>query len=322
MHLPMFDSYPGGEKRSRWHLQHGLTVFENYFGLRPYGCWPSEGGLSDASLQSIYDAGFKWVATGEAVLRNSLQHSDKSDESFAIYHAYRKRGSELRLFARDDALSDLIGFTYADWHADDAVADLIQRLESIAAKQDEKDEMLISIILDGENAWEYYPENAYHFLSALYHRLAVHPDLQLTTFAEALDKVPAREIQHVVSGSWVYGNFSTWIGDEDKNRAWDILADAKRVYDELSIRKTFEPDQHNKINKQLAACEGSDWFWWFGDYNPAEAVSDFESLFRLHLANLYHMLGEESPQYLSQTLDHGSGAPKLGGVIRPGVFSK
>ena len=39
---------------------------------------------------------------------------------------------------------------------------------------------------------------------------------------------------------------------------------------------------------------GSDWFWWFGDHNPADSVSDFDRLYRQQLTNLYQMLGEEA----------------------------
>lgn len=316
--LPILNAYPGGQQRARWHIQHGLAIFEEYFGQTPSGCWPSEGGISSAALQLFAEAGFRWAATGENVLRNSIMASSaQGDDAACIYTAFSVPDSDLRLFARDDTLSDLIAFTYGDWHADDAVADLIQRLENIAAAQHAEDSAIVSIIMDGENAWQYYPENGYYFLSALYKRLAEHPQIQLSTYRELLDSQPVK-LDKIVAGSWVFGTFSTWIGDVDKNRAWDILGDVKRVYDEVCANTEIDPSMQIKIDEQLAACEGSDWFWWFGDYNPAETVSDFEQLFRIHIVNLYHMLGQEPPQYLSQTLAHGSGSPKLGGVIRPG----
>ncbi|MFQ5659253.1 MAG: glycoside hydrolase [Gammaproteobacteria bacterium] len=317
IHLPVLDAYPGGMERSNWHLQRGLELFEDYFGQRPLGCWPAEGGISSATMALIAGAGFRWLATGERVLRNSINGSLSGDDAYCIYNTYCNKESTLRLFARDDTLSDLIGFTYADWHADDAVADLISRLESIADGCANMEEAVVTIIMDGENAWEYYPENGYFFLSALYRRLAEHPRLQLCRFQDLLD-TRASPLDRIVAGSWVFGTFSTWIGDEDKNRAWDILGDVKRVYDEVCTNTKLEPQQQARIDAQLAICEGSDWFWWFGDYNPAETVRDFERLFRIHISNLYHMLGQEPPQYLSQILAHGTGAPKLGGVIRPG----
>ena len=122
----------------------------------------------------------------------------------------------------------------------------------------------------------------------------------------------------MVSGSWVYGTFSTWIGDRDKNRGWDMLGDAKCAFDEACASGNLDGDQVVAAKLQLAICEGSDWFWWFGDYNPADSVSDFESLFRMHLSNLYQLIGREAPEYLAHTFARGTGQPSLGGVMRHG----
>ena len=118
-----------------------------------------------------------------------------------------------------------------------------------------------------------------------------------------------------MAGSWVYGTFTTWIGDKDKNRAWDMLGQAKVDYDKAVANKRFSPEQINALEKQLAICEGSDWFWWFGDYNPGATVSDFEKLFRRQLSHLYELLDEPKPDYLKQVFAVGSGDPSLGGVM-------
>ena len=178
---------------------------------------------------------------------------------------------------------------------------------------------MVSIILDGENAWEHYPENGYYFLSALYRRLADHPGIELTTFSEALERCPVpAELPRLVAGSWVYGTFSTWIGDPDKNRGWDMLGAAKRACDAALASGRLGEEQRARALKQLAVCEGSDWFWWFGDYNPADTVSDFDRLYRRHLSNLYRLIGKEPPAYLEQPLTHGGGAPRAGGAMRSG----
>jgi alpha-amylase/alpha-mannosidase (GH57 family) len=114
----------------------------------------------------------------------------------------------------------------------------------------------------------------------------------------------------------VYGTFSTWIGDPDKNRAWEMLVEAKIVYDRVIASDQLDAEQQENAAIQLARCEGSDWFWWFGDYNPGDTVSDFERLFRLQLTHLYRLLGESPPDYLSAIFAHGSGDPSLGGVMR------
>ena len=315
--MPELIHYPGGEARARWHVRKGIEVFERHFGFRPRGCWPSEGAVSEATLKLLEEEGFSWAATGQQVLNNSLMKSDGRLPPNWLHTPYRIHEGRLNLFFRDDGLSDLIGFTYGDWHADDAVADLISHLENIANASRENPDAVVSIIMDGENAWEYYPQNASYFLNTMYQRLAEHPRLELTTFAEAQQrqKRPVPRLSHLVAGSWVYGTFSTWIGDRDKNRAWDMLGEAKVAYDRALEVKHFASEQLQELARQLAICEGSDWFWWFGDYNPGETVSEFERLFRRQLTHLYELLGEPAPDYLAKVFAVGSGDSRLSGTM-------
>ncbi|MFA6161862.1 MAG: glycoside hydrolase family 57 protein [Methylobacter sp.] len=315
--LPELDAYPGGEERVKWHLEKGVQTFQRFFGFKPKGCWPSEGSISEQTLKILGDFGFDWAASGGSVLRNSLSLPENEKPS-GPQHPFKLIKTDIACFFRDDGLSDLIGFEYSKWHADDAVGDLIHHLKNIAAH--ESGDSVVSIIMDGENAWEYFPANGYYFLSALYQRLAVHPDIELTTFSECLqNKVEVKPLAKLVAGSWVYGTFSTWIGDADKNRGWDMLGDVKWVFDKVVSSGRLTDKQIQDAELQLAVCEGSDWFWWFGDYNPGEAVSNFEKQFRLNLANLYKLLGEEPPAYLALSFTQGSGTPVMGGAMRPGV---
>jgi alpha-amylase/alpha-mannosidase (GH57 family) len=57
--MPQLQNYPGGEERADWHIEEGLATFEQYFGTRPVGCWPSEGGVSTAALQKLEEHGFE-----------------------------------------------------------------------------------------------------------------------------------------------------------------------------------------------------------------------------------------------------------------------
>ncbi|MDH5573225.1 MAG: glycoside hydrolase family 57 protein, partial [Gammaproteobacteria bacterium] len=322
--LPILESYPGGEERVRWHLEKGIETFQHYFGITPSGCWPSEGSVSTRTLQLLSEAGFKWAASGESVLRNSLDAAkDVLKRGDCIHRPFKFDKTDLNCFFRDDGLSDLIGFTYSDWHADDAVANLISHLVSVADACNTTDDSVVSLILDGENAWEFYPNNGYYFLRALYKGIAAHPRLELTTYSECLqtnqaNDAKAKVLSQVVAGSWVYGTFSTWIGDKDKNRAWDMLGDAKICFDTVMASGKLDKEHQSKAEMQLAICEGSDWFWWFGDYNSAESVSDFESLYRMHLSNLYQLLRVEPPAYLSEVFAHGGGTPAMGGAMRKG----
>ncbi len=319
--LPLLAQYPGGHERARWHLEQGIKTFERCFGIHPRGCWPSEGGISAPTLVLLEEMGFRWAASGEAVLNHSLAVAPKLQgltRAQTHYHPCRVQQGKLACFFRNDGLSDMIGFSYSSWHADDAVANLVHHLENVARECQGRKGSVVSIVLDGENAWEYYPENGYYFLSALYRRLCENPRLRLTTFSEVLDRrAPLLTLPKLVSGSWVYGTFSTWIGDPDKNHGWDLLGEAKRTFDEVMASGKLTRAQAELAERQLAICEGSDWFWWFGDYNPEATVSDFERLFRLHLSNLYQMLGRTPPQDLTQVISHGKGRPDLGGVMRP-----
>jgi alpha-amylase/alpha-mannosidase (GH57 family) len=315
--LPNLTRYSAGDQRVIWHLKKGVQTFERYFGFKPKGCWPSEGAICAQTLKILGEQGFTWAASGGSVLGNSL-NLPENEQPHSRHHPFKLEKTKIACFFRDDGLSDLIGFQYSTWHADDAVADLIKHLENIDAHEPE--DSVVSIIMDGENAWEYFPHNGYYFLSALYQKLAIHPRIELSTFSECLKtKKVVKPLKKLVAGSWVYGTFSTWIGDSDKNRGWDMLGEVKLAFDQAIAANRLTDKQIKKAEHQLAICEGSDWFWWFGDYNPGHAVSSFEKQFRLNISNLYRLLGEEPPAYLSLSFTQGSGAPAMGGVMRLGV---
>lgn len=314
--LPEADGYPGGLERARWQLEHARTTFEQVFGTLPTGCWPSEGALSAASLAEIGSAGFLWTASGQAVLRQSLDQAHPDSDH--LHRPWRLRPGGPVCFFRDDALSDLIGFTYKDWAGDDAVADFLAHLERIADHGGPG--RVVAIILDGENPWEHYPDNGIHFVPALYQALAEHPRFELATFADCCrdPHVAVSNLPRLVAGSWVYGDLGTWMGDPDKNRAWDLLCTAKSATDRF-LATCDDPELRSAIEHQLAVCEGSDWFWWYGDYNPAVTVAAFDQLYRDQLARLYDLLGVKPPAALALPVGHGHGAPELGGTMRPGA---
>lgn len=322
MTLPGCDHYPGGKERAAWHLEEGKRVFCRFFGTQPSGCWASEGALSQATLTLLQEHDFQWSASGDSVIHNSLNLAKEQGtlkKNPGIHRPFCFGDGSLRVFFRDDGLSDLVGFNYAEWHAKDAVADLVHHMENIATETRHHGNAVISVILDGENAWEYYPENGFYFLDELYQVLGNHPSLKLTTYSDLLqENIPAERLPHLVAGSWIYGTFSTWIGDPDKNRAWDLLCEAKHHYDKAMDNGTLSAEQKANARRQLGLCEGSDWFWWFGDYNPAAVVRDFEHLYRRHLVNLYEVIGYPPPSSLFQPLSQGGGAPVRGGAMRPG----
>ncbi|MBI5891645.1 MAG: glycoside hydrolase [Nitrosomonadales bacterium] len=327
--LPQAAQYPGGMARVHAHLSNAIESHKQNFGAAPNGMWPSEGGVSRATLKLMAEHGCEWTATGQAVLANSLLREMNDNPlpgtSGYLYKPYlvETGGNPVYCFFRDDRLSDKVGFEYAKWKGDDAAADFVHHLEEILRHSPGEEDPVVTVILDGENAWEYYPYNAYYFLSELYSRLENHPDIRTTTFHECVQglsdpksHVTASKLQQLVAGSWVYGTFSTWIGSPEKNRGWDLLCEAKRSYDFVMASGRLSDEDKRLATEQLADCEGSDWFWWFGDYNSALSVASFDSLFRRNLSNLYALLKLTPPLELQHVISVGSGAPATGGAMR------
>jgi alpha-amylase/alpha-mannosidase (GH57 family) len=320
--LPHQPRYPGGAERAVWHMEEGLRVFTEAFGVKPVGCWPSEGAVSRATLELLARFDFRWVASSSNVLRASLDASEdpECDDESAFNRPYCLPRSELACFFREDAISDLVGFTYATWHGDDAAGNLVEELERLVRAYEGSTGHAVLIALDGENAWEHYPFNGYYFLTAIYRLLAEHPALELTTLSDCMARgMAVRPLRTVVAGSWVHGTLATWMGDPAKNSAWDLLCEAKQAFDRTIAEGALEPAQQREAERQLALCESSDWFWWFGDYNPPDAVSQFDQLYRRQLVNLYRLLHLEPPASLSRPIATGHGAPEHGGVMRRGL---
>ena len=334
--LPKYARYAGGQSRAVAHLQSAKEYHAKLFGMAPRGMWPAEGGVSQAALSLMAENGVEWAATGQGVLANSLlkSHLSVADKNSYLYHPYRVTNGkqDVLCFFRDDNLSDKIGFEYAKIHTADAVKDFIQTLEHIhQAKTHDSignQAKVVNVILDGENAWEYYPYNGYYFLNELYAALTSHPDIEMTTFSDIVDLYQSKEykinglsapaLSQVAAGSWVYGTFSTWIGSKDKNLAWDLLCVAKRTYDNVMAKGVLNAEQVAACERQLAICEGSDWFWWFGDYNSSDSVASFDQLYRRNLINLYTLLQQPVPPVLHTSISAGGGNADNAGTMRRG----
>ncbi len=317
--LPFTAAYPGGRSRVIAHIDAAQISHARRFGAPPVGMWPAEGAVSEDFVKYLAAADCRWIASGEGVLNNSLAASKITDPR-AAYHPWKlEQAPGLTMFFRDERLSDLIGFDYAKWHGRDAAGHLVQQLEAILDAAGADETPVVSIILDGENAWEHYPYNGYYFFEDLYGLLAEHPRIRTTTYAELLARPSppaATVLPRLIAGSWVYGTLSTWIGDSAKNRGWDLLCEAKQSCDRVLASGRLDSAQVAAVNAQLAICESSDWFWWFGDYNPSAAVASFDSLYRRNLARLYGLLQLEPPAHLDTPICTGSATAEGGSMRR------
>ncbi len=319
--LPQVGAYPGGRIRVCAQIEAGRSSHETRFGAPPFGMWPAEGALSNAFVALLGDAGCQWAASSESVLANSLQLDRATfgaQRAQRLYRPYRVGGVGPMLFFRDERLSDLVGFEYSKWHGNDAAANFVAELEHIAMSTNDDERPVVSVILDGENAWEYYPYNGYYFLDHLYEELTRSKLIRVTTFAELLQEPPVLtgRLDSLVAGSWVYGTLSTWVGDPEKNRAWDLLCAAKQVFDRALASERLDEHARHAATAQLGRCESSDWFWWFGAHNSPQIVETFDRLFRANLRELYRLLELPVPTALESPIGRGGGDPEQGGTMR------
>ena len=312
------------EKTFQWggdiarHLKKSWELYVDRFGEEPKGLWPSEQSVSTAILPDIAQQGFKWLCSDEAVLGWTLRHFFHRDELGTVdkpeylYRPYRlnTEHGDLNIVFRDHRLSDLIGFSYSNMDPVEAATDLISHLEAIARKLKQNQEYneqilenpwLVTIALDGENCWEFYEQDGGKFLESLYSRLSHQSQIQLVTVSEFLEQFPATETleRKLHSGSWIDANFTIWIGDPVKNKAWDYLSSARQT---LAKHPEATEESNPQAWEALYAAEGSDWFWWYGEPHNSGHDDIFDRLFREHLMTLYEALGETPPEYLYEPL--------------------
>lgn len=292
--LPERFVYP---QDAREQLKRARDYMVATLGIAPKGLWPSEGSVSDAALRLAADCGFKWAASDNGVLGRTLDLAPGCDVTYQAY-SWQRDGREMRMIFRDHYLSDLIGFEYSRMDAKHAADHFLDRIRHNTHGR----EVLVPIILDGENAWEWYAEQGRPFLRELYKRISDDPNLEALTVSEALAKYAARPIGHVVPGSWINANFDIWIGAEEDNCAWNLLLAARRAFDEHAPRAG--ESARMLAYEELLIAEGSDWCWWYGPEHSSDNRVEFDELYRDHLANVYRALGLTVPAELAKPILH------------------
>jgi alpha-amylase/alpha-mannosidase (GH57 family) len=293
-------------------VREGLKLYQKVFGRMPEGLWPSEGSVSEQVVPLLAKCGVKWIATDEEILFLSLAMGKAArtrpapKRSSVLYRPYRIRadGDEVSVLFRDHALSDLIGFVYSKWDAEDAANDFIKRLHRIrkSIPPRELPDCVVSVILDGENCWEYYKNDGHDFLSALYTKLSEDKLLRTTRVSDFLkNSGEPRKLNHLFPGSWINHNFRIWIGHPEDNLAWDFLKKARDalVEFEKKAEKTGKTEEILKAAwKEIYVAEGSDWNWWYGDEHEGPGTDEFDRLYRSHLLYVYELIGHEAPEEL------------------------
>ncbi|MCC6620486.1 MAG: hypothetical protein IT385_04485 [Deltaproteobacteria bacterium] len=301
-----------------------VEYYTAVFGHAPRGMWPSEGAVAEEIVPALAQNGIEWIATDRQVLDRGkpgashlLPYMIDADTAVG---AGGQTDDELMIVFRDTEISDKVGFFYQSNPPAENVTDFVVSVLGKAGRFGEPRRML-SVILDGENAWEWYTQDhdAKLFLEGLYDALEAAYDegaIVTVTGSEYIDGNAARgvpenpvsamaEYENLWPGSWIGGRLDTWIGEVEENLGWIYLKTAR---DDLeAARELLEPKLGTPVSflvppetgdtaiawwkawRNVLSAEGSDWFWWYGGDQTAAGGDDspFDEIFRAQLRAAY-----------------------------------
>lgn len=307
--MPERFNYPADAESQ---VEKAVHYYRKIFGQKPTGMWPAEGSVAYDMVPVFGRNGIRWIATDEKILDRSKPAGMPKYYPYRVKTSQSPKDSVVVVF-RDTELSDKIGFVYQTWKGEAAAEDFVGQVLSYASPENEGDRLL-TVILDGENAWEWYSqdEDGKQFLNSLYIELSnlyKTKEVITVTLTEYLEGNPGRgipahppatlhELDWLWPGSWINANYDTWIGEREENEAWDYLRIARADLEESGLPR---PDYNKKRPKQgtkawfaeqaweaMFAAEGSDWFWWYGTDQSAPAGDrPFDIAFITHLNHIY-----------------------------------
>lgn len=286
-------------------LFNSINLHQQLFGRKPSGLWPPEGSVSVNIIPFLIKYGFKYFATDEEILAYSLGIYNFRDpnrniiDPTILYTPYEINvgDKKINILFRDKWLSDLISFFYQSFDAEKAVEDLLKRLKLIYETWKQDYEPLILIIMDGENAWEWYPKNGRIFLKKFYEAISQQDWIETTLISDYLEGNQKRlSLNHLHPGSWINHDFSIWIGHPEDNLAWTLLKESRELIDSSS---NIDENKKKLALQSIYIAEGSDWYWWFGEEHSSEHDEVFDQLFRTHITNIYSLLNINPPEILS-----------------------
>ncbi len=292
---------------ARWHVREAIASHARRFGAPPAGMWPAEGSVSPEALEILASEGVRWAASDEGVLLHSLP--PEATRLRSLYRPWRVTagGGDIAMLFRDRALSDLIGFTYAKAQAREAAEDFTRRLAAIGDAAS-PDGATVGVFLDGENAWEHYPESGHAFLDALYGALEASDRIETVTMSEAALPASGAPIPRIHTGSWIEASFRIWIGHAEDRQAWTALG---RVRDAVAAaeRDGVAAERIERARRHVHAAEGSDWYWWYGEDFTTELAAEFDALFRGHVVQAALAVGAMPPPEALEPIKRLDGPP-------------
>ncbi len=285
-------------------VEKSVAYYNAVFGHLPSGMWPAEGSISGPAAKVFAANGILWICGDMHVLAKC------EPPNLPVANAFwyeTSAGTNIAIVFRETTLSDHIGFTYQRMHPDSAANHFLREVLKYKPAANDSDRLL-TVILDGENAWEWYEHDmdGKRFLNQLYTNLTVateRGDLSCVTPTEYLRTHPVTSlpmIEKLWPGSWINANFDTWIGEPEENQAWEYLL---RTRQDLEKSNLTPKGPGAPAFESMYAAEGSDWFWWYGaDQTAGGGDKPFEDAFFSHLRAVYKHMREagidiETPEF-------------------------
>jgi len=278
--------------------------YEELFGSSPAGLWPAEGAVAEEIVGTVAGAGFRWMASDDQVLQRSLGLPSLNDRQRYQMYWVEDEGERMTMIFRDHRLSDDIGFNFGKMDGVEAANNMMRSLYAIHTKLagDERT-YVVPIVLDGENAWEWYRHDGKEFFHSWYDQMSRAEWLDVVTVSEYLDAhPPAETIDRLWAGSWISHDFATWIGESEENTAWRYLAAVREDLEDYASGSSVDEEALGRAFDEVYAAEGSDWFWWYGTDQTSSLEEDFDRIYRGTLKNVYELIGVEPPAMLGQTI--------------------
>jgi alpha-amylase/alpha-mannosidase (GH57 family) len=290
------------------HLELAVEQHRVLFGRAPRGLWPSEGAVAPEIIPLMQRAGIRYFCSDEDNLFRSIANDaaefGSPPDHLELFQGWIVRHGEVAVQAvfREKPLSDFIGFMAAKNTAEDAAHHLVKHLHNIARALPEG-RGIIPLILDGENAWETFADGGQAFLRQLYGRILEDPLLHSSTIEEALREVPpSKTLTQLHTGSWISSDMDIWIGEDEENRAWNLLGETREFLERQKEGAELSEEKLREALFEVYAAEGSDWFWWYGPDFSTENDALFDDLFRQHLKNVYTLCGHLPPAQLEEPI--------------------
>jgi alpha-amylase/alpha-mannosidase (GH57 family) len=312
--LPGFrEGYP---EDAEVHVRRAVDSHKARFGSPPLGMWPSEGSVCQAIIPLLARQGIEWIATDEEILGCSTGGKVGRDSRGYVRHPellyrgwkVREADQELGIIFRDHSMSDQVGFHYQRSPGPVAASDFLGKLHAIGDACRHNPATLVSVILDGENCWEYFPDGGVSFLRSLYQGAVRDPRIRPVKAGEFLREHPPQDtLQRLFAGSWISHNFAIWIGHPEDNRGWDAVHATRGFLVNEGRTGRHDPASLARAWEEIYIAEGSDWFWWYGDDHSSPQDALFDHLFRKHLRNVYTLLGCDPPGYLFTPISQAGG---------------